>query len=66
MLTQAATVVFAADAEDRKVYTSWLRNTFAIYGAVVAVGIGLVALQASDRMINIATYMGDAVVMAAP
>jgi len=34
--------------------------------AVVAVGIALVALQASDRMINIATYMGDAVVMAAP
>ena len=66
MLTQAAAVVFAADAEDRKVYTSWLRNTFAIYGAVVAVGIALVALQASDRMINIATYMGDAVVMAAP
>jgi hypothetical protein len=65
MLMQATLPAFT-DTEDRKVNAAWLRNTFAVYAAVVLFGITLVGFQASDRMTNIAMFMGDAISQAAP
>lgn len=56
----------AFDAEDRKVYTAWLRKTLAVYGAVILFGIALVGAQSNGHMTNVAMYMGDAVAQASP
>ena len=54
------------DAEDRKLYVTWLQNTLATYGAVILLAIALVSIQSTTQMTNVAMYMGDAVSQASP
>jgi hypothetical protein len=57
---------YAFDAEDRKVYAAWLRSTIVAYGAVVAFGIALVAVQAMTRATSTAEFAATAVTMTGP
>jgi hypothetical protein len=43
---------YAFDAEDRKVYSAWLRRTIVAYGAMVMFAMALVAVQAMTRTAN--------------
>ena len=54
------------NAEDREVYTAWLQKTLAAYGALILLGIGLVAIQEMTQSENIAMYMAEAISLAAP
>jgi hypothetical protein len=54
------------DAEDRRVYSGWLRGTLFAYGAVVLFGIAMVAVQATTNSPNAAEFMATAIALAAP
>jgi hypothetical protein len=56
----------AFNAEDRKVYTTWLRGTLAAYGAVVLCGIAVVVFLTAANTPNIAEYLTTAVALASP
>jgi hypothetical protein len=52
------------DAEDRKVYGTWLRNILIAYGAAVFCGIVGVAVQAMTN--TTAEFLNTAIAMASP
>jgi hypothetical protein len=56
----------AFDADDRKVYTSWLRGTVFAYGAIVLFGIAAVVVQDMTSTPNVAGFMTTAIVLASP
>jgi hypothetical protein len=56
----------AFNAEDRKVYSAWLRATLAAYGAVVLCGIAAVAFLAIASTPNVAEFLSTAVALASP
>jgi len=59
MSTRRQSYVF--DAEDRKVYSAWLRSTIVAYGALVIFGIALVTVQAMTRTANTVEFAATAV-----
>jgi hypothetical protein len=56
----------AFDAEDRKVYSSWLQGTLAAYGTVVLCGIAAIVLQVAINAPNAAEFMTAAIALASP
>jgi hypothetical protein len=57
---------YGFDAEDRKVYSAWLRRTIAAYGAMVMFGIALVTVQAMTGTANPVEFAATAVTMTGP
>jgi hypothetical protein len=56
----------AFNAEDRKVYISWLRGTLVAYGAAVLCGIAAIAVQVAVNAPNAAEFMNTAIALASP
>jgi hypothetical protein len=56
----------ALDAEDRKVYSSWLRGTLVAYGAVVLCTIAIITVHVAINAPNAAEFMTTAIVLASP
>ena len=54
------------DAEDRKVYSSWLRGTLVAYVAVVLCTIAAIAVQVTVNAPNAAEFMTTAIALASP
>jgi hypothetical protein len=54
------------NAEDRKVYQTWLRGTVAVYGMLALCGIALVLVQATTDTMSAAEFMTIGVALAAP
>ncbi len=56
----------AFDAEDRKVYSNWLRGTLVAYGAVVLCAIAAIMVQVTVNAPNAADFMTTAIALASP
>ena len=56
----------AFDAEDRKVYSSWLQGIVVAYGAVVLCGIAAIMVQVTANAPNTAEFMTTAIAVASP
>jgi uncharacterized membrane protein len=57
---------YGFDAEDRKVYSAWLRSTIVAYGAIVMLGIALVAVQATTRTADTPEFAATGITMTGP
>jgi hypothetical protein len=53
----------AFDAEDRKVYSSWLQGILVAYGAVVLCGIAVIVVQVA---VNAAEFMTTPIALTSP
>jgi hypothetical protein len=53
----------AFDAEDQKVYSSWLQGILVAYGAVVLCGIAVIVVQVA---VNAAEFMTTPIALTSP